>query len=116
MLQKNTLCYFISFVNDVHFVLCVIGKQDAVDATLETLNVISEPLKSMARMMVDVCAYAGSVHELVYLNMCACNSKEDVLLKSVKILMKFEITYLHKFCRDWQCIKSTTFITRVFRA
>lgn len=36
------------------------GKQDAVDATLEALNVISEPLKSMARMMVDVCAYAGT--------------------------------------------------------
>lgn len=87
MLQKNTLCFvfLISFVKDVHFVLCVIGKQDAVDATLETLNVISEPLKSMARMMVDVCAYAGSVHELVYINMCACNSQEDVLLKSVKI-------------------------------
>lgn len=118
MLQKNTLCFvfLISFVEDVHFVLCVIGKQDAVDATLETLNVISEPLKSMARMMVDVCAYAGSVHELVYITMCACNSQEDVLLKSVKISMKFEITYLHKFCRDWQCIKSTTFITRVFRA
>lgn len=67
MLQKKTLCYFISFVNDVHFVLCVIGKQDAVDATLETLNVISEPLKSMARMMVDVCAYAGSVR---YMSLC----------------------------------------------
>ena len=39
------------------------GKQDAVDATLEALNVISEPLKSMARMMVDVCAYAGSNRE-----------------------------------------------------
>lgn len=118
MLQKNTPCFvfLISFVIDVHFVLCVIGKQDAVDATLETLNVISEPLKSMARMMVDVCAYAGSVHELVYITMCACNSQEDVLLKSVKISMKFEITYLHKFCRDWQCIKSATFITRVFRA
>lgn len=114
--KEHTVFCFFDKLYKIHFVLCVIGKQDAVDATLETLNVISEPLKSMARMMVDVCAYAGSVHELVYITMCACNSQEDVLLKSVKISMKFEITYLHKFCRDWQCIKSATFITRVFRA
>lgn len=45
---------------------------------------ISEPLKSMARMMVDVCAYAGSVHELVFI--CVYNSKKkcNVQFKSLK--------------------------------
>lgn len=55
----------------------------------------------MVRMMVDVCVYVGSVYEFVYLNMWVCNFKEDVLLKSVKILLKFEIIYFYKFCRDW---------------
>lgn len=62
---------------------------------------IFEFLKLMVRMMVDVCVYVGSVYEFVYLNMCVCNFKEGVLLKSVKILMKFEIIYFYKFCRDW---------------
>lgn len=36
------------------------GKQEAVDATLAALEVVGEPLKSMAYMLVDVCAYAGT--------------------------------------------------------
>lgn len=35
------------------------GKQESVDATLAALEVVGEPLKSMAYMLVDVCAYAG---------------------------------------------------------
>ena len=41
-----------------------VGKQDAVDATLMALEVIGEPLKSMASMLVDVCAYAGQFSDL----------------------------------------------------
>ncbi|XP_052227644.1 26S proteasome non-ATPase regulatory subunit 2-like [Dreissena polymorpha] len=37
-----------------------LGRQEAVDATLAALEVVSEPLKSMAYMLVDVCAYAGT--------------------------------------------------------
>ncbi|KAL5006869.1 hypothetical protein ScPMuIL_015675 [Solemya velum] len=40
--------------------LAYLGKQDAVDATLVALEVLSEPFKSMASMMVDICAYAGT--------------------------------------------------------
>ena len=36
------------------------GKQESVDATLAALEVVGEPLKSMAYMLVDVCAYAGN--------------------------------------------------------
>lgn len=41
-----------------HFVFA--GKQEAVDATLMALEVIAEPLKSMAQLLVEVCAYAGN--------------------------------------------------------
>ena len=40
--------------------LCLLpGKQEAVEATLVALEVVAEPLKSMATILVDVCAYAG---------------------------------------------------------
>ena len=43
-------------------VLCVFpGKQEAVEATLVALEVVAEPLKSMATILVDVCAYAGEL-------------------------------------------------------
>ncbi|XP_012937202.1 26S proteasome non-ATPase regulatory subunit 2 [Aplysia californica] len=40
--------------------LAFLGKQDAADATLMALEVVAEPLKSMASMLVDVAAYAGT--------------------------------------------------------
>ncbi len=40
--------------------LCYLGKQDACEATLATLEVLTEPFKSMAVTLVDVCAYAGT--------------------------------------------------------
>ncbi|CAG2224105.1 PSMD2 [Mytilus edulis] len=40
--------------------LAYLGKQEAVDATLMALEVIAEPLKSMAMLLVEVCAYAGT--------------------------------------------------------
>ena len=41
--------------------VCFVGKQESVDATLAALEVVGEPLKSMAYMLVDVCAYAGII-------------------------------------------------------
>lgn len=40
--------------------LCFLGKQDAADATIATLEVLPEPFKSMATTLVDICAYAGT--------------------------------------------------------
>jgi len=40
--------------------LAFMGKQDAAEATLMALEVVSEPLKSQAKMLVDVAAYAGT--------------------------------------------------------
>jgi hypothetical protein len=36
------------------------GRQDGADAMLAALEVLTEPYKSMAITLVDVCAYAGS--------------------------------------------------------
>ena len=35
------------------------GKQDSVEAITATLEVLPEPFKSMATILVEVCAYAG---------------------------------------------------------
>merc|ERR1711997_1421345 len=40
--------------------LCYLGKQDAAEATLSALEVLQDPFKSMAKTMVDICAYAGT--------------------------------------------------------
>ncbi|XP_006811883.1 26S proteasome non-ATPase regulatory subunit 2-like [Saccoglossus kowalevskii] len=40
--------------------LAYLGKQEAADATLAALAVLSEPLKSIANILVEVCAYAGT--------------------------------------------------------
>ncbi|KAK3103587.1 hypothetical protein FSP39_020371 [Pinctada imbricata] len=57
--------------------LAYLGKQDAVDATLMALEVIGEPLKSMARMMVDVCAYAGTGNVLKIQHLLHVCSEHD---------------------------------------
>ncbi len=40
--------------------LCCLGKQEQAEATIEALAVLSDPFKSMAMTMVDICAYAGT--------------------------------------------------------
>lgn len=57
--------------------LCYLGKQDAVDATLVALEVISEPLKSMACTLVDVCAYAGTGNVLKIQHLLHICSEHD---------------------------------------
>lgn len=40
--------------------LVYLGRQEAAEAVIAALEVISEPFKSMATTMVDICAYAGT--------------------------------------------------------
>ncbi|GFN96227.1 26S proteasome non-ATPase regulatory subunit 2 [Plakobranchus ocellatus] len=57
--------------------LAYLGKQDAVEATLMTLEVIAEPLKSMATMLVDVAAYAGTGNVLKIQHLLHICSEHD---------------------------------------
>lgn len=40
--------------------LLFLGKQDAADATIETLKAIEHPLSKTTQILVDVCSYAGT--------------------------------------------------------
>ncbi|CAL1538285.1 unnamed protein product [Lymnaea stagnalis] len=57
--------------------LAFLGKQDACDATLVALEVIAEPLCSMATMLVDVCAYAGTGNVLKIQHLLHVCSEHD---------------------------------------
>lgn len=46
----------------IYYRLVVIGKQEGADAIIAALEVLNEPFKSMAKTMVDICAYAGNVY------------------------------------------------------
>lgn len=39
--------------------ICPVGKGEAIEAILAALEVVSEPFRSFANTLVDVCAYAG---------------------------------------------------------
>ncbi|KAK6191705.1 hypothetical protein SNE40_003321 [Patella caerulea] len=54
-----------------------LGKQDSVDATLVALEVVGEPLKSMATVLVDVCAYAGTGNVLKVQHLLHVCSEHD---------------------------------------
>ena len=40
----------------------MLGKQDAADATLETLKAIEHPVAKSVEVLVEICAFAGSLH------------------------------------------------------
>ena len=40
------------------------GRQDASDATIETLKAIPHPLSKQAQILVEVCSYAGTSNVL----------------------------------------------------
>ncbi|RUS76686.1 hypothetical protein EGW08_015541 [Elysia chlorotica] len=61
--------------------LAYLGKQDAVKATLMTLEVIAEPLRSMATMLVDVAAYAGTGNVLKIQHLLHVCSEHDTATK-----------------------------------
>lgn len=49
--------------------LTYLGKQEAVDATVETLKVVAPPFSHWASVMVDICAYAGTGNVLKVQNL-----------------------------------------------
>ncbi|XP_071853454.1 26S proteasome non-ATPase regulatory subunit 2-like [Apostichopus japonicus] len=53
---KDTFARFLALGVGLTF----LGKQEAVDATLATLDVLPEPFKLFAHTLVEVCAYAGT--------------------------------------------------------
>ena len=40
--------------------LCYLGKQEAAEAIVAGLEVLTDPFQSMAKTLVDICAYAGT--------------------------------------------------------
>ncbi|KAL1493428.1 hypothetical protein ABEB36_011485 [Hypothenemus hampei] len=55
-LKKDTYARFLP----LGLGLCHLGRQENIDTIIAALEVIPEPFKSMATIMVDVCAYAGT--------------------------------------------------------
>nr|CAH8830327.1 unnamed protein product [Trichobilharzia regenti] len=49
--------------------LTCLGRQEEVEVILASLEAVSEPMKSMAHMICDFCAYAGSGHVLKIQNL-----------------------------------------------
>nr|KAG5694635.1 hypothetical protein BaRGS_014730 [Batillaria attramentaria] len=70
---KDTYARFLA----LGLALCYLGKQEAVEATLVALEVVAEPLKSMATIMVDVCAYAGTGNVLKVQHLLHICSEHD---------------------------------------
>ena len=68
------------------------GRQDASDATVETLKAIEQPLAKQALVLVDVCSYAGTGNVLkVQAMMHHCNDhldpeKEDDLHQALAVI------------------------------
>lgn len=72
--------------------LLYLGKQEAADATLETLKVIESPLAKQASVLVDACAYAATGNVLKVqqmLHLCSDHldkEKEDDTFQSFAAL------------------------------
>nr|XP_042912090.1 26S proteasome non-ATPase regulatory subunit 2 [Parasteatoda tepidariorum] len=65
--------------------LCYLGKQEGADAIIAALEVLSEPFRSMAKTMVDVCAYAGTGNVLKVQNLLhICSEHYDATDKDDK--------------------------------
>merc|ERR1712226_1305693 len=71
--------------------LCYLGKQEAAEATVATLEVLTDPFQSMAKTLVDICAYAGTGNVLKIQNLLhICSEhhepaeKDDVSFKKDK--------------------------------
>merc|ERR1712242_340508 len=75
--------------------LCYLGKQEAAEATVATLEVLTDPFQSMAKTLVDICAYAGTGNVLKIQNLLhICSEhhepaeKDDVSFKKDKSYSK----------------------------
>ena len=49
--------------------LCFLGKQEAAEAMTAALEVLADPFQSMAKTLVDICAYAGTGNVLKIQNL-----------------------------------------------
>jgi hypothetical protein len=79
----------ILFNRNIDLILKFLGKGEAVDAMLESLKVINEPLRSFATVLVECCAYAGTGNVLKIqhmLHICSehFDNKDE---KKVKLLI-----------------------------
>ncbi|KAJ3283068.1 proteasome regulatory particle base subunit [Borealophlyctis nickersoniae] len=71
---KDTYAKFMG----VGLALLFLGKQDAADATLETLKAIEHPLAKQVGVLVEICAYAGTGNVLKVQKMLHyCNDHLD---------------------------------------
>lgn len=57
--DKNTFQTPLYF-NILGIGLCYLGKQEAAEAIVAGLEVLTDPFQSMAKTLVDICAYAGT--------------------------------------------------------
>merc|ERR1712240_205028 len=71
--------------------LCFLGKQEAAEAMTAALEVLADPFQSMAKTLVDICAYAGTGNVLKIQNLLhICSEhhepaeKDDVSFKKDK--------------------------------
>jgi len=59
--------------------LTYLGRQDMIEAVSSTLTVISEPYRSMAMTLVDICAYAGTGNVLKIQNLLhICSEHHEI--------------------------------------
>lgn len=52
--------YALHSINVFNNIFFLTGKQEAVEATLEALKVVPQPLGKWASILVEICAYAGT--------------------------------------------------------
>ena len=70
--KRFSLCHLYNLYSDLFHLgigLCYLGKQEAAEATVATLEVLTDPFQSMAKTLVDICAYAGTGNVLKIQNL-----------------------------------------------
>ena len=65
--EKHSLICLLPFCLGIG--LCFLGKQEAAEAMTAALEVLADPFQSMAKTLVDICAYAGTGNVLKIQNL-----------------------------------------------
>ena len=68
MVMKSTILMGVSLFC-LGIGLCFFGKQEAAEAMTAALEVLPDPFQSMAKTLVDICAYAGTGNVLKIQNL-----------------------------------------------
>ena len=66
--MKSILLFIVCFLC-LGIGLCFLGKQEAAEAMTAALEVLADPFQSMAKTLVDICAYAGTGNVLKIQNL-----------------------------------------------